>query len=443
MKKLLMFLAVLMISLTIISCGAKDPLTVWVGSESVDFYTQKLEDYKAVYLEKYGEEFPHEFKVVGVDTGAAAGTFLNDTEAGADIFTAAHDNLAKLTAGSSAVEAVRSQELINQINADNPQIFLDVIKSDVQGTQYIFAVPYIAQSMILYYNTKYLTEDDVKTWEGILAKAEEAEKRALSISGTDGFNNSFILLAREVETKATTLELYTNGVLENVNATGDDTIAKMKWGQYFFTHPNGGLKPTSATWSGELKNETTISFVGGAWQYKSAAAALGDNLGIAILPTFTIGEDQAYGTCEAGTEFQSGSFFDAKAFFMKKGSEYSKYLEDIILYLSSKEVQEESFEAAQNLPAYKNAQDEFEAFQEDTIEAELALTQLMMAEHSIPQPFGVKREFNVYYYQKGAPELIFEIFENLDDAYTTDEAIIAQMEIVEEIWETGVNNKTS
>jgi len=107
------------------------------------------------------------------------------------------------------------------------------------------------------------------------------------------------------------------------------------------------------------------------------------------------------------------------------------------LFLSSKEIQEESFIECENLPAYKNAAAEFEAFLEDTPEAKLASAQVGMFEFGIPQPFGFNSKFNTYYYSKGAPDLILEILENPEGTFTSKEAIKAQMLIVQSIWKTG------
>ncbi len=435
MKKLLMVMALFLVALVTVGCSGKGPLTIWVGSESEAFYTQKMEEYKALYLEEKGEEFPHDIRVVGVDTGTAAGTFLDDSDAGADIFTAAHDNLGKLIAGASAVAPVQNQALLAQIQNDNPETFLQVIKGTVGGTEYTFAVPYVAQALVLYYNKQFITETQAQTWEGILEAAVANNKQALSLAGTDGFNNSFILLATEAETGNTSLRLYENGIQENTYGTGDDTIAKLKWGQYFFTHANGARRPSDSGWEVELKNEISIAFIGGAWHFSAAKAALGDDLAITILPTFELID--GYGEVEAGTVFQSGTFADTKAFFMKKNSRYAEYLEDILLFLTSKDVQEESFVAAQNLPAYKNAADEFAAFQENTLEAKLAAAQVRMFEFGIPQPFGFQTRYNTYYYSKGTPDLILEILENNGGNFGTDAQILAQMQIVETIWKTG------
>jgi arabinogalactan oligomer/maltooligosaccharide transport system substrate-binding protein len=438
MKKALLILALSFSVLFVaVGCNSDNTLDIWVGSESATFYTEKMVEYVTEYNNTHDDEFPFEIVVSGVDTGTAAATFLDDTEAGADIFTVAHDNLGKLIAGSSAIAPITSTALLTQIDNDNPESFKEVIKGTVDGTTYTFGIPYIAQSLVLYYNTEFITPEQAQTWEGILAAAKAADKQALSLTGTDGFNNSFLLLATNTDDHSTTLELYTDGVQENCFATGDDTIAKLKWGQRFFLDQNGAKKPSESGWEIELSDNISLSVIGGAWHFSAAQSALGANLGITSLPTFTLTEADAYGTAVAGTEFKSGTFADTKMFVMKKGSDKAEYLEDILLFLSSKEIQEESFEAAQNLPAYKNAAAEFDAFQEETPEAKLASAQVEMFSWGIPQPFGFSSKFNTYYYSKGAPELILAILENADNAYSTDQAIYDQMVEIESIWTTG------
>ncbi len=436
-KKIIMIFTLVFTAMILASCGKSEPLLIWVGSESVDFYKAQMEAYVEDYAKTNGEDFPHEISVVAVDTGTAASTYLEDMEAGADIFTVAHDNLGKLTSGSSGIAPITDEALLQQINDNNSETFLDVIKNSVGGTTYTFGAPYIAQSLVLYYNKAFLNETDVLTWESILAKAKTSNKQALSLSGVDGFNNSFLLLATNAETGASSLKLYDDGDITKNDATGDDIVSIMKWGQRFFTDPNGAKSPTDSGWEVELKDNISIAFIGGAWHYNAASSALGSNLGITILPTFTITQDDAYGTVTAGTTFRSGTFADAKVFVMKKNSKKADYLQDIVKYLTTPEMQEKSYVAADNLPAYKNAAEEFEAMKDNP----LAKAQLQMFDYGRPQPFGYDNKYNFYYYSKGGPEFIMEILENktgtTSGGFETDAAILAQLQKITSIWITG------
>ncbi|MFA6801299.1 MAG: extracellular solute-binding protein [Acholeplasmataceae bacterium] len=436
-KKLVVSMIFLSVLTLLVGCSKDNPLTIWVGSESVDFYQEMMDTYVTDYATENGEDFPYEVKVVGVDTGSAAATFLEDTDAGADIFTVAHDNLGKLTSGSSSIAPITDPDLLAQIAEDNPEIFLDVIKNTVDGTTYTFGVPYIAQSLILYYNTQYITEEQAQSWEGIWDAAKAVDKYAMTVTDTDGYNNSFLLLSTVLETGYTSLQLYEDGDIDNNYVQGDDRVATMKWGQRFFTDENGGKRASDSGWEVELKDGITLSVISGAWDYEAAKSALGDNLGIVKLPTFTLTADDAYGDFGAGTVFQSGSFTDTKVFVMKKASDKADYLQDILKYLSSSEMQEASFNQEQNLPAYKNALDEFTGMQADTLEATLASSQLEMFDYGIPQPFGYSTTFNFYFYSKGAPDYIYAILVNEDGLYGTDQAIYDQLGVIQNIWKTG------
>jgi hypothetical protein len=153
----------------------------------------------------------------------------------------------------------------------------------------------------------------------------------------------------------------------------------------------------------------------------------------------------AYGTATAGTVYQSGTFADTKMFVMKLETDQARYnaLQDILLYLSSKDMQEQSFAQCNNLPAYKNAQAEFPEFQADTLQATLANAETDMFQWGIPQPFGVSAKYNVYYYSKGAPDLFMAILENTGGLYSTDQEIYNELANIQNIWETGQQLTTS
>ena len=122
---------------------------------------------------------------------------------------------------------------------------------------------------------------------------------------------------------------------------------------------------------------------------------------------------------------------------MKKISPHAQYLQEIVKYLSSKEVQEYSFEECNNLPAYKNAKKEFEALSKDTIEAKLANIQYEMGTYGRPQPFGTGDDFNRLYYSAGAPTLYKALIVNKDGSLSTYAQIKKELANIENFWKTG------
>lgn len=457
MKKLIAtvitFVLVVACVVSLVACAPK-VLTIWVGTESEAYYASVVEKYVADYAEKNGEAFPYTVEVKGVDASTAAEAVLKDPEAGPAIFTIPHDNLGKLIGSAPVIAAITSPSLLAQIEADNADGYKSVIKNKVNGTEFTFAVPYIGQALVLYYNKSLVSEEQVKTWEGLMAAAKAAGSnvKATTVMGNDSYNLSFFMLARNAQTNSTSVKIYEGSNLTEMLAgcycTGDDTMANFKWAQRFFNDPNGGALSGSDTFEVLLRDGKALALVGGAWKFNGVKSALGDKLGIAQLPTYTITEADAYGTCTAGTVMKSGTFADCKVLCINASSAAVKdgnkqLCEDIIQYLSSKEIQEGSFEECNNLPTYKNASKEFAAMQGDSVEAQLAAKQIEMSAWGIPQPFGFHNFLNLFFYQSGADTYTQDIILRRDSsadnakAYDTDEKLKAGLQIIENIWKTG------
>ena len=396
LKKLLSTTIAALTLATVVGCSKDngETITVWVGGESVEYYKEVLAKYKK------DNDFPLNFKVVESDAGEAANTFLQDPDNGADIFTVAHDNIAKLTVDGSHIMPLTDASLIQQVKDDNTAEFVNVITKTMQTTagakDYMFAAPYITQSLVLFYNKDLVTSEQAKTWEGLVEAATKAGKdtKAGAVIGEDGFNFSWSILARQLNedgTNSSSLQLYKDKKAENCYFQGDDMIAVTKYTQDLYKETHGFMFATD--WEVELRQGGVASVITGAWNYSAAKEVLGNKLGVAKLPTFTIKED--IGTIKAGTQFQSGSFYDCKAFVMKKISPHAQYLQEIVKYLTSKEVQEGSFEQCNNLPSYKNAKTEFEALSKNTVEAQLANIQYEMGTYGMNCPLssrhGVKK----------------------------------------------------
>ena len=166
MKKVIAsILLLIMIVSVFASCGASSStdnvIRVWVGEESVAFYKAVCEEYLTDH-----PDFGYTIDVKGMDTGSIAGTIATDPKAAADIYTVAHDNIGKLAATQCA-KPIGDQSLIDQVLADNPEPFQNVVYSTLNGQKYLYAVPYISQALFLYYNKALVTEEQAASFEGL------------------------------------------------------------------------------------------------------------------------------------------------------------------------------------------------------------------------------------------------------------------------------------
>ena len=471
MKKRLALLLVITMLLTLLAgCGGSAPkeeaaqanddgiIRIWVGEESSEFYQKTCDEYIAA-----NPGFGYKVEVKGMDTGSVAGTITNDPTAAADIYTVAHDNIGKLAATKCA-KPITDQALIDQVLADNPDSFKSVIYSTLNDKQYLYGVPYISQALFLYYNKELATPEEALSFEGLREAAARAGAKAITVTGDDGFNMSFALLATKVSDHSTSVKIYegaesVSGGSKGVsNCQGDDTVAILRWLQAFAADPNGFKWASSDGWEADFRNKGVVAVIGGAWHFKEAKSSVGEsNLGIALIPTFKLTPESVEGLKDvsAGDEYRGGTFADCKCFMINANSSASKYAkeQELIKYLSSKEVQNASYQEVMNVPAYVGAADFikscYDSGKVSESEYSLAAMQVAMAEWGIPQPF-VTGTLNTYYYSKNAPSVFRAIIDKT--AYpTTGDKILTETEslegirkglyLIEYLWMHGVTPK--
>ena len=476
MKKLMaLVLAFVMLAALLSGCGGSGNTTaatetaaaseaddgvirLWVGEESAEFYQKTCDEYVAAH-----PDFGYTVEVKGMDTGSVAGTISNDPTAAADIYTVAHDNIGKL-ASTQCAKPITDQALIDQVLADNPESFRGVIYSTLNGTSYLYGVPYISQALFLYYNKALVTEEEAASFEGLREAAKRADTKAITVTGDDGFNMSFALLARKVSDHSTTVKIYegaeaVSGGSKGVsNCQGDDTVAIVRWLQDYAADPNGFKWASSDGWDADLDKDHAgvLAVIGGAWHYNTAKAALGEtNLGIAVIPTFTLTEASVEGlsSVAAGDVYRGGTFADCKCFMINAYSAASKYVkeQELITYLSSKEVQNASYLACLNVPAYVGATEFIkQCFDEGKVtesQYNLAAMQVAMAEWGIPQPF-LTGTLNTYYYSKNGPAVFRAMIDKTAYPTTGDEILTETkslegvrkgLYLIEYLWMHGVN----
>ena len=461
MKKIIALVLLLVMAVSVFAgCGsAKEEdkvIRVWVGEESVEFYQTLCDEYVAAH-----SDFGYTVVVKGMDTGSVAGTITNDPQAAADIYTVAHDNIGKLAATQCA-KPIGDQSLIDQVLADNPEPFQKVIYSTLNGQKYLYGVPYISQALFLYYNKSLVTEEQASSFEGLREAAMAAGTKAVTVVGDDGYNMSFALLATKVSDHSTTVKIYegaesvSGGSKGTSNCQGDDTVAIIRWLQDYAADPNGFKWASPDGWDADLdkSNKGVLAVIGGAWHYNTAKAALGEtNLGIALIPTFTLTDECVKGLTgvSAGDVYRGGTFADCKCFMINANSSKDKYAkeQELIKFMSSKEAQNRSFLNCLNVPAYVGASEFIKQCYVDGKVTEsqynLAAKQVEMAEWGIPQPF-VTGTLNTYYYSKNAPAVFRAIIDKT--AYpTTGDVIVPETEtlagirqglyLVEYLWMHG------
>lgn len=238
-------------------------LVMWGAQDDQDYLKAVTDEFVAQYDKA---NVTIELKVQGEDT--AKDEALKDVESAADVYGVALDQIGALADAKAIFE-------IPQEGADQLGQTVDMSLGKYNGKYY--GVPYIAEcSSILFYNKSLLKEEDVASLEGILA----AE------TGTTNIAFRFDSAWEDITWFATTgAKAFTDGDRTICDWNNQDCVDMIK---YIGTLKATG-KVTTISGNDDLSNAlgdgTIAAGVIGSWQAKAIKEALGDNYGVAKMPT--------------------------------------------------------------------------------------------------------------------------------------------------------------
>ena len=325
MKKILSLVLALCMVLSLCSCALAEDvtLTVWVGdNQDIEWINGVIDNFKAAYPD-------NNYTInVGVQTESdCAKVVLNDPTAAADVFTFADDQFNSLLNGGALQPVAEGADEIIAANggADAP-----VVQAASQDGV-LYAYPATASNgYFMFYNKEYFTEDDVKTLDGMMAKAAEAGKY-VGFPMSDGwyFYSWF---------KGAGLDMHVNedGVTNSCNWNATDTpITGVQVVEALLAvASNPGFKEANSDpFVAGVKDGSLIAGVSGTWNANVAAEAWGENYAATKLPTYTVNGEQVQMSSFAGFKLVGvnpysenvGAAMDFAAFMTNEQSQMSRF----------------------------------------------------------------------------------------------------------------------
>ncbi len=304
MKKFKIFAiiaAMLVLCLALGSCGGgkeegdggdnnktKITLTVWGAEEDQEM----LKAMCAAYAEANPDK---EYKFLfGVQSESdAADKVLNDVTSGPDVFSFASDQINKLYAGGALARVGGAiEENIKNINTASS---VDAATITINGEDQLYAYPCTEDNtLFLYYDKSVIGEDDIDTLDDLLDAAQAAGRTVHFKLNDDGwYLSSFFFAVDELGYNVT----YDDKMVEtavDINYNNEKGLAVMRALANYINHPAlviqtddskliAGLTPTA---DGKVEVAAGVS---GTWNAASIEGLLGENMGVAKLPTVKIG----------------------------------------------------------------------------------------------------------------------------------------------------------
>ena len=309
-------------------------ITVWTGEDAVELTKTQIENFNKENTE--GIKF--EYDVHPVSEATAADQMLVDVQAGGDLYCFAQDQFARLVQGN-ALNALGAKAAETVKAANDP----GVVAAGTSGDT-LYAYPMTSDNgYFMYYDKSVIPDADVDSLEKLIEDCEKADKFfAFETNTSAWYLASWFFGAGCVSEWKTNDDGEFESVRDDFNS--DKGLIAVK-GMKKLVDSKCNLSSSSAD---AFANGAAI-VVTGTWAFEAIKDILGDNMGVADLPSFEVD----------GKEYHLGSFNGCKLMGVKpQGDDAVKQaaLHKLAQYLTDETRQMERFDALAWGPANLNAQ---------------------------------------------------------------------------------------
>ena len=286
-KILLTLLTAPAVASLLAGCSAnKEKITIWVSE------TEGVADSFKELANKWASEngVSYDFEVVGVTEAESATQMLNDVSAGADIYCFAQDQFARLVQGGALAKLGSAAKSF--VDENNTADSVAAVKS---GSDY-YAYPLTADNgYFMYYDKTVIDASHIDSLEDIVKDCEKAGKNFSMEFETSGWYLGGFFMSYDTDGKQLCHSNWTANEAGKFTAfddtyNSDNGVIAARGAQHLvksscFVSSSAAGDLTAATPSAVL--------VSGTWAYNDVKKALGDNMGVADLPSFKV-DDKSY-----------------------------------------------------------------------------------------------------------------------------------------------------
>lgn len=297
-------------------------LMLWSPSED---QSQSSGQWLQTCCERFAEMHP-EWDITFVygvaDEASAATAVAQDPEASADVFLYANDTLTTMTDAKALAKF--GGKYADELKATNSETLLDSLTLD----GYIYGVPFTTNTWYMYYDKRVFSEEDVKSLDAML------EKGVVSFP----FVNSWYLPAFYFGNGCT---LFGDGTQEELGADfgGENAVEVTEYLVDLAANPNFKIDQDGSGLAG-LRDGSIQAIFSGSWDAAAVREILGENMGVAALPTYTLN----------GEEKQMYAYAGSKAIGVNTSTDYMVQAVELAMYLGSAEAQQLHYELRGVIP---------------------------------------------------------------------------------------------
>lgn len=283
-------------------------------------------------FEKEHPEWKITWKVACVGEDNAKMELLKDIEAGPDVFFFANDQVRELVDAGA----------IAKLDGDVEDMVKDTIEESIVDTvkvgNDIYGIPYTHNTFFMYYDKSLLSEKDVKSLDKIIAKKTDDDVYNFLFDSAGGWKLG---------------AWYYGAGLHVFGKQGDDLTAGCNWNsekgiavtEYLIDMINNEKVAMGEDVLELISQHKLGAWFDGAWNYSVYKNTIGDDLGLAPIPTYGLN----------GTQVQLKSFYGSKAIGVNAKSDNLEAAKAFAEFLGTEEQQLARFEATGEIPTNKKA----------------------------------------------------------------------------------------
>lgn len=298
----------------------KIELVVWGAEEDKELMTQIIQSFQTNYQGQ--ADFQISFEVQG--ESQCKDVLLGGLEEGADVFTFADDQVNALAA-AGALDPIENADEIRSKNLSS------AVEAATVNNQ-LYAYPLTADNgYFLYYNKQYISEEQVKTLDGILDAAAASGKRFTMDWSSAWYVYSFFGNTNlQVGLNDDGITNYCTWNQTDGDVRGIDVARSMLQ----IAGSPGFANSTDEEFLSGVKNGSVIAGISGVWNSVAVTESWGENTGAAKLPTYT---------CN-GKQLQMASFSGCKLIGVNAYSEHPKWAARLAEWITNEDNQRLRFE---------------------------------------------------------------------------------------------------
>lgn len=299
------------------AAGNKVTLKVWQPDTAQDVFKSQVAD----FIEIFKDYADIEIEVAIQGENDVAGNVISDKDAAADVYGFASDQAQRLIKGNALAEVF----FPNEVKAMNTA---DSVAAAMNGDKLIAYPEVGSNSYFICYDKRDITDEQVKSLEGIFEACKAANKNFIMDAGNGYFSCMFLFTGG-----LATDGFEDDGETQKFNEYDIDkvTASATAFANLFKTYKaNFEANGTGQVISG-FRNGTTSAGVIGSWDIGAAKKALGENAGFATLPTINID----------GVDTPIVNMFGYKYIGVNPNSKFPYTAQALAYYLTNEECQRE------------------------------------------------------------------------------------------------------